>query len=154
MKLLFCFPLLKVQVIWFWGISFSSGYQNVYRDCWYLLFPQSCIVFYHTEAVFDLSSTNSKPWWLSGKIKMQLAKIYHAKGILEDFAETIFSFIRETLLVESMNRKVSLWIISFQYVHAHAHKDRRHSLSWSVCCRIRWELNMKFVFLLLYVFGR
>ncbi|XP_010930397.1 uncharacterized protein [Elaeis guineensis] len=60
----------------------------------------------NSEAVFDLSSTNSKPWWLSGKIKMQLAKIYHSKGMLEDFAETIFSFIRETLLVESMNRKV------------------------------------------------
>ncbi|XP_008786393.1 general transcription factor 3C polypeptide 3 isoform X2 [Phoenix dactylifera] len=59
-----------------------------------------------SEPVFDLCSMNSKPWWFSGKIKMQLAKIYHAKGMLEDFAETIFSCIRETLLVESMNRKV------------------------------------------------
>lgn len=71
-------------------------------------FLKSCIVFCPTEAVFDLSSTNSKLWWLSGKIKMQLAKIFHAKGMLEDFAETIFSFIRETLLVESVNRKVNL----------------------------------------------
>lgn len=59
-----------------------------------------------SEPVFDLSSMKSKPWWLSGKIKMQLAKIYHAKGMLQDFVETIFSSIRETLLVESMNRKV------------------------------------------------
>ncbi|URE48401.1 general transcription factor 3C polypeptide [Musa troglodytarum] len=53
-----------------------------------------------------LSSAQTNPWWKNGKIKMQLAKIYHAKGKLEDFVDTIYSYVRETLVIEIMNRKV------------------------------------------------
>ncbi|XP_020103106.1 general transcription factor 3C polypeptide 3-like isoform X3 [Ananas comosus] len=48
----------------------------------------------------------SKPWWLNGKIKLQLAKVYRDKGMLEAFADTIFPSLRETLIIESMNQKV------------------------------------------------
>jgi len=37
---------------------------------------------------------------------MQLAKIYYNKGKLEDFVDTIFHPILETLNVEYANRKV------------------------------------------------
>ncbi|OVA19138.1 Tetratricopeptide repeat-containing domain [Macleaya cordata] len=54
----------------------------------------------------DTSSVQPKPWWSNGKVKMQLAKIYHARGMLEDFVETILSSVRETLFIESSNQKV------------------------------------------------
>lgn len=56
----------------------------------------------------DANSVEPKPWWLNGKVKMILAQIYHAKGMLEDFVDAIFSPIRETLFIESMNRKVRM----------------------------------------------
>ncbi|THU53836.1 hypothetical protein C4D60_Mb10t18610 [Musa balbisiana] len=54
----------------------------------------------------NLNSAQTNPWWKNGKIKMQLAKIYHSKGKLEDFVDTIYSYVRETLVIEIMNRKV------------------------------------------------
>ncbi|OEL24302.1 General transcription factor 3C polypeptide 3 [Dichanthelium oligosanthes] len=58
----------------------------------------------------ELQSANTpdqqKPWWCDGKVKMQLAKIYYDKGKLEDFVDTIFHPILETLNVEYANRKV------------------------------------------------
>ncbi|XP_072950353.1 uncharacterized protein [Typha angustifolia] len=60
----------------------------------------------NSELFSALCSAQSKPWWLNGKIKMQLAKIYRDKGMLEKFADTIYSSIRETLIVESQNQKV------------------------------------------------
>jgi len=58
----------------------------------------------------ELQSANTpeqhKPWWCDGRVKMQLAKIYYNKGKLEDFVDTIFHPILETLNVEYANRKV------------------------------------------------
>ncbi|XP_039817629.1 general transcription factor 3C polypeptide 3-like isoform X2 [Panicum virgatum] len=58
----------------------------------------------------ELQSANTpeqhKPWWCDGRVKMQLAKIYYNKGKLEDFVDTIFHPILETLNVEYVNRKV------------------------------------------------
>lgn len=53
---------------------------------------------------------NSQPksWWVNGQVKIQLAKIYHNKGMLESFANTIFSSVRDTLLIESINQKVQI----------------------------------------------
>lgn len=47
-----------------------------------------------------------KPWWLDGKVKMKLAKLYYNNGKLEDFVETIFLPVLETLDIEYANRKV------------------------------------------------
>jgi general transcription factor 3C polypeptide 3 (transcription factor C subunit 4) len=58
----------------------------------------------------ELLSVNTpeqqEPWWCDGKIKMQLAKIYYSKGKLEEFVDTIFLPVLETLNVEHENRKV------------------------------------------------
>ncbi|AQK50204.1 tetratricopeptide repeat (TPR)-containing protein [Zea mays] len=58
----------------------------------------------------ELQSANTpdqqKPWWCDGKVKMALAKLYYNKGNLEDFVDTIFHPILETLNVEYANRKV------------------------------------------------
>ncbi|KAG6530428.1 hypothetical protein ZIOFF_012660 [Zingiber officinale] len=51
------------------------------------------------------NSTQPIPWWESGKIKMQLAKIYHSKGMLEEFVDTIYTCVRETLVIELVNQK-------------------------------------------------
>ncbi|PKU85728.1 hypothetical protein MA16_Dca018583 [Dendrobium catenatum] len=66
-----------------------------------LLSPLKC-----SSTISDVSSTFSKPWWLSEKVKMQLAKIYHSKGRLEEFVDVIFPSVQKTLLVESMNQKL------------------------------------------------
>ncbi|XP_078156073.1 uncharacterized protein LOC144551848 isoform X1 [Carex rostrata] len=66
------------------------------------------------ETIFLLSplsnsenlNSQSKSWWLNGQIKIQLARIYHSKGMLESFANTIFSSVRDTLIIESINQKV------------------------------------------------
>uniref|UniRef100_A0A0E0MEK8 General transcription factor 3C polypeptide 3 n=1 Tax=Oryza punctata TaxID=4537 RepID=A0A0E0MEK8_ORYPU len=68
------------------------------------------------EAIVLLSPPNSsgsksatdqpKPWWLDGKVKMHLAKIYYNKGMFEDFVGTILVPILETLNIEYANRKV------------------------------------------------
>ncbi|RCV29632.1 hypothetical protein SEVIR_6G026200v4 [Setaria viridis] len=58
----------------------------------------------------ELHSANTpdqhKPWWCDGKVKMKLANIYYNKGNLEDFVDTIFHPILETLNVEYANRKI------------------------------------------------
>ncbi|KAG0522902.1 hypothetical protein BDA96_07G077900 [Sorghum bicolor] len=58
------------------------------------------------EAQSANTPDQQKPWWCDGKVKMQLAKIYYNKGKLEDFVDTIFHPILETLNVEYANRKV------------------------------------------------
>ncbi|XP_078447572.1 tetratricopeptide repeat (TPR)-containing protein [Wolffia australiana] len=45
-------------------------------------------------------------WSLNGRIKLQLAKFYHEKRMLQEFADTIFDCVRETLFIEAMNEKV------------------------------------------------
>ncbi|KAI3928584.1 hypothetical protein MKW98_024185 [Papaver atlanticum] len=52
----------------------------------------------------DTSSVPSKPWWNNAEVKMQLARVYHSKGMLEDFVEAILSPVRETLFI--LNQKV------------------------------------------------
>ncbi|XP_077231618.1 tetratricopeptide repeat (TPR)-containing protein [Tasmannia lanceolata] len=60
------------------------------------------------ESATDSHSVGPTSWWLSGKVRMQLAQIYHSKGMLEDFVDAIFSSVRETLFIESMNQKVRI----------------------------------------------
>ncbi|XP_020588869.1 general transcription factor 3C polypeptide 3 [Phalaenopsis equestris] len=66
-----------------------------------LLSPLKC-----SNTIADVSSTLSEPWWHSEKVKIQLAKIYHSKGRLEDYVDVIFPSVHKTLLIESMNQKV------------------------------------------------
>ena len=74
----------------------------------------------------ELQSANTpdqrKPWWCDGKVKMQLAKIYYNKGKLEDFVDTIFHPILETLNVEYANRKVHM-IFSIYSFHVLLDED-------------------------------
>ncbi|KAK8946653.1 hypothetical protein KSP39_PZI007023 [Platanthera zijinensis] len=65
-----------------------------------LLSPTNC-----SNVTIDVSSTLPVPWWLSEKVKMQLAKIYRSKGMLEDFVDLIFPPVKKTLHVESMTRR-------------------------------------------------
>lgn len=71
---------------------------------------------YPSEQTPIKNSTQPKPWWESGKIKMQLAKIYHSKGMLEDFVDTIYTCVRETLVIELVNQKVILIFFPFWLV--------------------------------------
>ncbi|KAH7667044.1 RNA polymerase III transcription factor TFIIIC protein [Dioscorea alata] len=57
------------------------------------------------EQISNLDS-QAKSWWLNGKIRLQLGKIYHAKDMLKDFVDAIFSCIKETLTIEILNQKV------------------------------------------------
>ncbi|OAY46652.1 hypothetical protein MANES_06G016500v8 [Manihot esculenta] len=54
----------------------------------------------------NLSSDKQKAWWLDGKIKLKLCQIYRAKGMLEDFVNTIFPLVRESLYVKTLRQKV------------------------------------------------
>ncbi|PIA39223.1 hypothetical protein AQUCO_02700419v1 [Aquilegia coerulea] len=60
----------------------------------------------HLEPTSDTSSVQCMPWWDSGKVKKQLAHIYFAKGMIEDFVEAILPTVSETLRVEYSNQKV------------------------------------------------
>lgn len=46
------------------------------------------------------------PWWIDGKIKLKLCHIYKAKGMLEDFVNTILPLVRESLYVKTLRPKV------------------------------------------------
>ncbi|KAA3463161.1 general transcription factor 3C polypeptide 3 isoform X1 [Gossypium australe] len=61
---------------------------------------------------FDLQNINknsdtSKSWWLNGKIKLKLCNIYRAKGMMEDFVNTILPLVQESLYIESLGIKLS-----------------------------------------------
>ncbi|KAJ6827778.1 general transcription factor 3C polypeptide 3 [Iris pallida] len=58
------------------------------------------------EPVSDLKFTEPRPWWLSVNVKLELAKIYRAKGMLENFVDVIFPHVHESLVVEAHNRKL------------------------------------------------
>ncbi|KAK9283298.1 hypothetical protein L1049_011535 [Liquidambar formosana] len=60
------------------------------------------------ESVFDPNSGKSNPWWLDGKVKLKLSNIYKAKGMLENFVDTIFPLVRESLFIESIQQKVKV----------------------------------------------
>ena len=81
----------------------SSSQKSRYSS---LLFYQLMLSF--AEAQSANTPDQQKPWWCDGKVKMQLAKIYYNKGKLEDFVDTIFHPILETLNVEYANRKVHM----------------------------------------------
>ncbi|KAK9095770.1 hypothetical protein Sjap_021267 [Stephania japonica] len=53
----------------------------------------------------DTCLEQSKPWWINGKVKMQLAQIYFGKKMFEEFVDAIFPCIRETLFFESLSLK-------------------------------------------------
>ncbi|KAI3831141.1 hypothetical protein MKW92_036537 [Papaver armeniacum] len=57
-------------------------------------------------AITDTSSMPSEPWWNNAEVKMQLARLYHSKGMFEDFVEAILSPVRETLYIRSSNQNV------------------------------------------------
>lgn len=54
----------------------------------------------------NLPPEKSKPWWLNEKVKLKLAHIYRAKGMLEDFVDAVFPLVRESLYVETLHPKV------------------------------------------------
>ncbi|XP_043690462.1 general transcription factor 3C polypeptide 3 isoform X2 [Telopea speciosissima] len=60
----------------------------------------------NSGSTVDKNSIQCTQWWLNGKIKKLLARIYHSRGMLEDFVNAIFSSVRETLFIETMNQKV------------------------------------------------
>lgn len=59
----------------------------------------------HLELTDNSYHAQSKPWWASGKIKVQLAQLYHVKGMLEEFVDAILPSVSEALSVESFNQK-------------------------------------------------
>ncbi|KAG9131854.1 hypothetical protein Leryth_016565 [Lithospermum erythrorhizon] len=54
------------------------------------------------------NSERSKPSWLHGSIKLNLCKIYKAKGLQEEFVNAIFPVIRQTLFLENVKQKVRI----------------------------------------------
>ncbi|KAJ4713911.1 General transcription factor 3C polypeptide 3 [Melia azedarach] len=58
--------------------------------------------------ISDPSSDKSNPWWLDEKIIMKLCHIYGAKGMPEDFVDTIFPLVCEALCVEALRQKVKV----------------------------------------------
>lgn len=59
-----------------------------------------------------------KPWWCDGKVKIQLAKIYYNTGKLEEFVDTIFLPVLETLNIEHENRKVHIFFLVWRSCNA------------------------------------
>jgi len=53
-----------------------------------------------------LNSAKTKPWWLNGKIKLKLCRIYKTKGMTEAFVDAIFPSVRESLFLETIQQKV------------------------------------------------
>ncbi|KAL9993105.1 putative tetratricopeptide-like helical domain superfamily [Helianthus debilis subsp. tardiflorus] len=58
-----------------------------------------------SELRVGLTSDTRKPWWTEGKIKLKLSYIYKSKGSTKVFVETIFPLVRETLYLETIQRK-------------------------------------------------
>ncbi|KAG2713980.1 hypothetical protein I3760_03G004500 [Carya illinoinensis] len=56
----------------------------------------------------NIPPEKSKPWWLNEKVKLKLAHIYRAKGMLEDFVDAVFPLVRESLYVETLHPKVKV----------------------------------------------
>ncbi|XP_012078857.1 general transcription factor 3C polypeptide 3 isoform X2 [Jatropha curcas] len=54
----------------------------------------------------NLSSDRQKQWWLDGRIKLKICHIYRAKGMFEEFVNTIFPLVRESLYVKTLRQKV------------------------------------------------
>ncbi|KAI3726599.1 hypothetical protein L1987_66397 [Smallanthus sonchifolius] len=58
-----------------------------------------------SESRVGQTSDKGKPWWTDGKVKLKLSHIYKSKGLTEAFVETIFPLVRETLFLETIQRK-------------------------------------------------
>uniref|UniRef100_A0A5B6ZEJ2 Uncharacterized protein n=1 Tax=Davidia involucrata TaxID=16924 RepID=A0A5B6ZEJ2_DAVIN len=58
------------------------------------------------ELTSDTNCTQSKLWWLNENVKLKLANIYRAKGMLEEFVDAIFPLIHESLSIETTNIEV------------------------------------------------
>ncbi|XVE89357.1 hypothetical protein DITRI_Ditri19aG0195700 [Diplodiscus trichospermus] len=56
----------------------------------------------------DQNFDASKPWWHNEKIKLKLCNIYRAKGMIEDFVNTILPLVRESLYIESLRLKIKV----------------------------------------------
>lgn len=59
----------------------------------------------NSESNLSHGSESSNPWWLNGKVKMHLGKIYRKKGMLEAFVNTVRPIIHKTLLIEAMQQR-------------------------------------------------
>ncbi|XP_058224439.1 uncharacterized protein LOC131333749 isoform X4 [Rhododendron vialii] len=59
-----------------------------------------------TDSKLGLNSDKTKPWWLNGKIKLELSRIYKTKGMTEAFVDAIFPSVRESLFLETIQQKV------------------------------------------------
>lgn len=60
------------------------------------------------DSKLGLNSDKTKPWWLNGKIKLELSRIYKIKGMTEAFVDAIFPSVRESLFLETIQQKVIL----------------------------------------------
>ncbi|KAL4583203.1 hypothetical protein LXL04_007770 [Taraxacum kok-saghyz] len=58
-----------------------------------------------SESRVGETSEEGKPWWAHPNIKLKLSYIYKAKGLTEAFVDTIFPLVRETLFLETIQRK-------------------------------------------------
>ncbi|KAL8250747.1 hypothetical protein R6Q59_034440 [Mikania micrantha] len=58
-----------------------------------------------SESRVGQTSDKGKPWWTDGKIKLKLCYIYKSKGSTKAFVETIVPLVRETLFLETIQRK-------------------------------------------------
>ncbi|KAI4356966.1 hypothetical protein L6164_000943 [Bauhinia variegata] len=54
----------------------------------------------------EAHNNQSSRWWVNEKVKFKLCSIYWDKGMLEDFVDTIFPLIRESLYFASLRQKV------------------------------------------------
>ncbi|KAI3767540.1 hypothetical protein L2E82_17738 [Cichorium intybus] len=59
-----------------------------------------------SESRIGETSDGKKPWWTDKNIKLKLCYIYKSKGSTEAFVDTIFPLVRETLFLETIQRKV------------------------------------------------
>ncbi|KAK9066798.1 hypothetical protein SSX86_014121 [Deinandra increscens subsp. villosa] len=58
-----------------------------------------------SESRVGLTSDTAKQWWTDEKVKLKLCHIHKSKGLTEAFVETIFPLVRETLFLETIQRK-------------------------------------------------
>ncbi|KAI3678471.1 hypothetical protein L6452_37765 [Arctium lappa] len=59
-----------------------------------------------SESRVGQTSDRWKQWWNDKKIKLKLSSIYKSKGLTEAFVEAIFPLVRESLFLETIQRKV------------------------------------------------
>lgn len=74
----------------------------------HILCPNFVILMFSPDLKVGVNSAKTKPWWLNGKIKLKLCRIYKTKGMKEAFVDAIFPSVRESLFLETIQQKVVL----------------------------------------------